>query len=70
MPAFPCHAYAYGDVLKLRIQMKRERIEALSIFQSRLRNGSFLNGQVINQVEPGELDTFRDASAKHGSGGE
>ena len=70
MQAFPCHAYAYGDVLKLQKQMKRERIEALSIFQSRLRNGSFLNGQVINQMKPGELDTFRDASAKHGSGGE
>ena len=70
MPAFPRHAYAYGDGLKLRKQMKQERIEALSIFQSRLRNGSFLNGQVINQMKPGELDTFRDASAKHGSGGE
>lgn len=70
MAAFPRHACAYGDVLKPQKRMKQQRIEALSIFQSEVRNGSFLYGQVINQMKPGELDTFRDASAKHGSGGE
>lgn len=70
MAAFPRHACAYGDVLKPQKRMKQQRIEALSIFQSEVRNGSFLYGQVINQMKSGELDTFRDASAKHGSGGE
>lgn len=69
MAALPRHACAYGDVLKPQKQMKQQRIEALSMFQSRLRNGSFPCGQVINQVEPDELNTFRDASAKYGSGG-
>ena len=54
----PRHAHAYGNVLRLQKQIQQERIEALTQFQTGVRDGSFPYARVTNQMTPEELASF------------
>ncbi|NGO53882.1 3-methyl-2-oxobutanoate hydroxymethyltransferase [Allomesorhizobium camelthorni] len=55
----PRHAHAYGNVLRLQERIERERVEALSAFQSAVRNGSFPYKEVTISMKPHELEAFQ-----------
>ena len=65
----PARAYG-GDALRPLEQMQQERIGMLSKFQFGVRNGCFPCGRAANLMKPDELDAFRGALAKQGSGGD
>jgi 3-methyl-2-oxobutanoate hydroxymethyltransferase len=57
----PRHAHAYGDVLRLQKQINKERVDALSAFQSAVRDQSFPYEEVSVQMKDDELQAFCDA---------
>ena len=62
----PRHAHAYGDVLRLQVQIRNERVDALSRFQNAVRDQTFPYSDVTNQMKSDEMQAFRDALAKSG----
>ena len=63
----PRHAFAYGNVLKLQKQMQAERVDALTRFQTSVRDKSFPYADVTNQMNPEELEVFRREISKSGN---
>ncbi|MET3524661.1 3-methyl-2-oxobutanoate hydroxymethyltransferase [Mesorhizobium abyssinicae] len=55
----PRHAFAYGNVRRLQEQIERERIDALSAFQSDVRAGTFPYERVSISMKPEHLEAFR-----------
>ena len=54
----PKHAHAFGDIKRLRNQIKKERIEALSEFKNEVVRGNFPYPQTNISMVKGEKDKF------------
>ena len=54
----PKHAHAFGDIKRLRNQIKKERIEALSEFKNEVVSGNFPYSQTNISMVKGEKDKF------------
>ena len=60
----PRHAHAYGNVQRLKKQIREERIEALTRFHNAVREGSFPYSDVSVEMNIDELEQFRVAKSR------
>ena len=54
----PKHAHAFGDIKRLRKQINKERIEALSEFKNEVKAGKFPYSKTNISMTKGEKDKF------------
>ena len=54
----PKHAYAFGDIKRLRKQINKERVDALSEFKSEVVSGKFPYSETNISMIKGEKDKF------------
>ena len=59
----PRHAKSYTDLSQLRSQIISERINALKAFHAEVHTGQFPTGEMIINMDSGELEQFRNALA-------
>lgn len=60
----PRHARAYGDLRRLREQIRRERVACLRAFHDDVKSGGFPGREEVVRMPAGELDIFREKLAR------
>ena len=56
----PRHSKAYGNLLKLRNEIKNERVKALKAFKKDSMNGKFPGKNQLSNLEKKQFEEFLD----------